>query len=416
MSEALQAIQDARKAGDFPTAQRLILAEAQRNGGKVSSLLGDQLALLHMASGHYAEARDLFLLIAAKFPDQPALWRNIGECSEVLGEYEVARHAFRQCIEAHHGRPDVKDAARGYFGMGSVLYRLGDPVGGESWWRDGLERACDSADAIFQRAAVRLTLGEYEQGWQDFEARRTMQGFRSSVRGHGQDPTRLPPDWDGVSDGRVLVYADQGAGDALLFSRWLRFMPCDYVLAVGAPLRRILDGFAVPPRCTHSAPLSSLPRLLAQPGPIPPHHGAAWKAPRNSKPRIGVCWKGATSYKNDRDRSCPADFRPALADPRWELVSLQQGEGAQFRDYQENAEFLNTLDAVVSVDTSTVHLAGMLNVPTVLIAQAQPFWCWGVRGETSSWYPSVRIVRRRHVWAWPDALAQAKDTLSRILP
>jgi hypothetical protein len=330
-----------------------------------------------------------------------------------MGEYEAAKAAFQSCIEAHNTKPQ-NDACRGHFGYGSQLFRLGDPANAEQFWRDGLTKDCQSADATMQRGFVKLALGMAD-GWADMEPRRTHSSFAASLRGHGVDPKKLEPDWDGEAEGTVRVYGDQGAGDAILFSRWLRYIPNQYYLHVGEPLRRLLDGYAQPPRCDWSVPLSSLPLLLRAHEPFPPNYAGPWARPKNAKPRIGVCWKGSSAYLNDKDRSCPYDPRPHLTDYRWDLYSLQQGTDFDSPDYQWNANYLRTLDAVITVDTSTSHLAATLGVPTILIAQSQPFWYTGISGGSTPWYPSVQIVRRRDVNDWHSAWQQAKALIRGML-
>lgn len=137
--------------------------------------------------------------------------------------------------------------------------------------------------------------------------------------------------------------------------------------------------------------------------------------PYDRKPRIGVCWKGSPKHLNDKDRSSPVDFRPVFQDEKWELVSLTAGHDFQPKDYQETAELMRTLDCVVTVDTSVVHVAGTLGVPTLLIPPACPEWRWGLRDGQSPWYPSVTMYRRKHVHDWPEVLGRVGQTLSEML-
>jgi hypothetical protein len=180
-------------------------------------------------------------------------------------------------------------------------------------------------------------------------------------------------------------------------------------------LRALLGHDGRPDKADYCVDIESLPLVLGMPEPIAPHCPAPWERPKNAMPRIGVCWQGASQHLNDRDRSCPFDPRPRLASKQWDLVSLQVGHGFQPKDYGATAAVLRGLAAVVSVDTSAVHVAGTLGVPTVLIPPAAPEWRWGVTGETTAWYPSVRVVRRRDVFDWGHAWAQATTTLEGML-
>ena len=55
-------------------------------------------------------------------------------------------------------------------------------------------------------------------------------------------------------------------------------------------------------------------------------------------------------------------------------------------DWLKTAEALETLDLLVSVDTSVAHLAGALGVPTVLLLNFPADWRWGQFGETTFLY------------------------------
>ena len=62
-------------------------------------------------------------------------------------------------------------------------------------------------------------------------------------------------------------------------------------------------------------------------------------------------------------------------------------------DWLQTAEVLESLDLLVSVDTSVAHLAGALGIPTVLILSAPADWRWGQSGRQTFLYDSIRIVR-----------------------
>lgn len=414
----LDAIKEARKAGRLEECEALIRAEIQRNGGHVSSLITDQLALLHMAAYRWEQARDLFALIASKFPDQALVWRNIGQCSEIMGDYQTARDAYREAVQCFNATPGP-DSARAWFGLGAQLFRLGMPEIGEAWWREGLTKDATSADARYQRSQVLLALGQYEEGWREFESRKGLRGYHDGIAARGGMPNL--PEWDGKSQGRVLCIMSQGAGDVIQFSRYLMDIEMESggnwpQLECGEPLRRFFRNFDMPDPCDFVMHLDSAPLILRAPTPIPPSwQPSAWGRPLGPKPRVGICWKGSDKHLNDKDRSCPYDPRPVIASDKWELVSLQVGDGFAPKDYQETAGVMRTLDAVLTVDTSVVHVAGTLGVPTVCIPPAAPEWRWGLRGERSEWYPSVRLVRRTDVYSWPEAWDRAKRTLEGML-
>jgi hypothetical protein len=141
-------------------------------------------------------------------------------------------------------------------------------------------------------------------------------------------------------------------------------------------------------------------------------------------PRVGICWSGNKDHSNDLDRSMPDYYANLLASEiGMGAVSLTVGRGFSptgkdtYRpeSFQATAEVIETLDAVISVDTAVAHLAGTLGLPTILLAPSAPEWRWGISGDSTPFYPSMQIVRRRNTNAWPSAIQEAATRLKGIL-
>jgi hypothetical protein len=413
------AIGEARRIGDLALAQKLIQEQAKLAGGKVSGALSYEWALVLMADKKYGEARDVLALFSNSYPDNAASWFLIGQCSEILGDYGLAEASFRESVRAHKRKIGQPDQARSYFSLGANLFRLGRNTEAEDAWRKGLRGECTTPEARFVRSQVLLAFGEWEEGWREFESRRSLPGFFVGAQSRGFAPPQSGVEWDGDAFGRVLVVGTQGAGDVIQFSRYFAAVHArsgeSPVCLPGAELGSFIgyDGDAA--STDFYCFIDSLPFILKMDKPLSPYPvRQTWRRPTNPKPRVGVCWKGSSHHLNDKDRSSPIDFREALQDERWEIVSLQYGEDFKPKGYLETAELMRTLDAVVSVDTSTIHLAGTLGIPSVLIPPASPEWRWQLRDATP-WYPSIEIVRRTRVDAWSEAIERAKKQLTGMV-
>jgi tetratricopeptide (TPR) repeat protein len=408
-------IERLRKAGDLDGALQLIQKSSKILGG-LDPWLAHQYAMVLIAKRQWADALAALMLLAAKRPANAQVRYQIATCLEQLGQYIDAKDAFKQATMLHAKDASQPDAARSWFGLGSCLYRLGKDDEARGAWERGLSLPVDTADGRFQRGLVHLALGNFREGWADYEARKELHGYREGLTARGV-PDELPPAWDGQSRGRVLCIGTQGAGDVIQFSRYLPFVAersgCEPRLMAGPELGPWL-GYQREGECVWSVALDSLPLVLGMPEPIPPT--LHWRYPQaNTKPVVGVCWKGNPHHGNDRDRSSPISFLEAFTDERWSVVSLQQGEGAHFPNYRATADAISHLDAVVSVDTSVIHVAGTLGVPSVVIPQCCPDYRWGIKGDRTPWYPSVRVVRRKKHDDWPNAIGRAKKQLREML-
>jgi len=69
-------------------------------------------------------------------------------------------------------------------------------------------------------------------------------------------------------------------------------------------------------------------------------------------------------------------------------------------DMDAFAALVSALDAVVSVDNSTVHLAGALGTKTAVLLNIDSDWRWGVEGVPCPWYRSVARLRQPAAGDW----------------
>jgi len=88
-----------------------------------------------------------------------------------------------------------------------------------------------------------------------------------------------------------------------------------------------------------------------------------------------------------------------------------------FNDLDGLAALIEACDVVVSVSNTTVHLAGALGKPTLVLL---PFalgriWYWHQHGERSLWYPSCRLLRQPQPGDWASPVAQALAEINKLL-
>ena len=146
--------------------------------------------------------------------------------------------------------------------------------------------------------------------------------------------------------------------------------------------------------------------------------------------RIGLVW-GAGSRIGDSElvalehrKSVPlAAFTSLAAVEECAFVSLQLGPAAaqatsppagialhdytgHIKDFADTAALMENLDLVISVCTSTAHLAGALGRPVWLLNRFDTDWRWFLDQDDSPWYPTMRIFRQAQPGVW-DSVVQA---------
>ncbi len=414
-------------ARSFREAVRVVPASPSAENG-----LGMALGGL----GRDAEAIVHFRRAVGLKADYPEARNNLGRALWKLGALEEALACLDHAVclapgaaEAHHNRALILGDLR-RFEESLAAYDC------------AIELDPGHVAAHRNRGLTLLMLGDYPRGWAELEWR--WKGTDLPRTEHARPPWRGEP-----LEGRtILLTAEQGVGDVI---QLLRFVPQVRALGAGrvvvhatealAPLLETCPGVdRVVGRAPEEsdfdvhAPLMSVPGLLGTttetvPAPIPylsadPARVARWRERLSSCPgfRVGVAWRGNPEYPRDSDRSFPlALFEPLARVAGVRLVSLQKGPGAEevtalggrfavvdFGDeldagpgaFLDTAAIMANLDLVVTADTSTVHLAGALGVPTWLPLSTAADWRWFRDREDSPWYPSVRLFRqeRRREW------------------
>lgn len=154
------------------------------------------------------------------------------------------------------------------------------------------------------------------------------------------------------------------------------------------------------------------------------------------KLKIGLCWK-SFGFKAGHRKSIELEFLKELfsfKDIQWvslqmdttdeDILYLQQTFGiALYRDVEVNAKAslddlcaqISVLDAVVSVSSSIVHLAGALGIPTYCLVPMKSFWYWHTSNGPSRWYKSVSLFRQTSRIGWEDPVSHLVSRLSEDL-
>jgi hypothetical protein len=144
-------------------------------------------------------------------------------------------------------------------------------------------------------------------------------------------------------------------------------------------------------------------------------------------PLVGLSWTSA-AIKIGPHKSIALETLKPLLDLPCRFVNLQYVQSATETvdprimnprvncrdDFEALAALLELCDVVVSVSSSTVHLAGALGRP-VLLMDANKLWYWGNKsGDQSLWYPSLTVYPRDHVMApWDNVVQRVKAELER---
>lgn len=496
VEDAAQALKNAVRLRPLETERHLALAAFLARHGRVAEgicasqkalalepnniFVQNQHALLLERAGKIRDAAPHFAQVAAGLPENAAALANYGAALFAQGAFEEARQVLTQSVhkqpnaaETHNNLGLVQmalgalpaavehletacaqcpDDARLATNYGTALAESGRAAEAEALFRRAMTlpgaSAQDRARARFNLGPLLLGEGRFEDGWRYFESRKDLLPNR-----HTQDL----PDWNGQAQTPpVLVYAEQGLGDILQFSRYITHAAsrAPVVLAVPSTVRGLMtrldlgDAVSVLPDgaqaaeygATAACSLLSLPYVLgmAEPFAWQPQVDLPYHAPASTQRiRVGLCWAGNPTYRFDRRRSLdPVCLGPLARVEGVSFHSLQQNpeklppfalEPLSEGDLVQTASIIQGLDAVVTVDTGMAHLAGLLGKPTWLLNRFGGDWRWGQgaitpqsTGEARSlWYPSVSVVTQPQAGEgmapWHEPVVQVVAALQALV-
>ena len=172
--------------------------------------------------------------------------------------------------------------------------------------------------------------------------------------------------------------------------------------ALGVDVMAGAEGLALPRRDAWSL-VGSLPRWLGVQAP------EAYLPSAPGGQGTGVVTRGAASFARDAERSLPPDLAAELTALPGADSLAPEDTGA--KDFEDTRRIIAGLERVITVDTAVAHLAGAMGKPTWVLVAHDPDWRWGWAGETSAWYPSVRLFRQSAPGDWAPVLRAVREAL-----
>jgi hypothetical protein len=362
-----------------------------------------------------------------------------------LGQLDEAEAAARRAIHLKVSSPAAHN------NLANVLTELRRPDEAAIEYHRALELAPGWPQATFGLALVTLLRGDFERGWPLYESR--WEAWQIPRRQFSQ------PIWDGgpLDGRRILLHSDQGFGDGIQFIRYAPLIAArggEVIVECPSPLVElfrttpgitevIAAGDPLPPfDCRlsitsqplvfqtnqHNIPRET-PYLFAD-----PNRREIWRARlglNRTRPRIGLAWAGGARYRRDRLRSIPFPLLlPLLRIEGVDFYSLQVATDPpsplpdtpslidhtkHLENFADTAAFISELDLVISADTAVAHLAGALARPVWTLLSHVPDWRWGLDGEKTPWYPTMRLFRQPTFGDWSSVIERVISELPRTI-
>ena len=315
--------------------------------------------------------------------------------------------------------------------------------------------------ALYNRGMALLGTGSLETGWAEWEHR-----FNADCTAKRSPTYGSLPMWQGESlvGKRILVYAEQGLGDELLFASCIPdlvkqgadvFLQCNPRLAPlfarsfpgvtvhGGPRDEALEWLTEAGGVHVQSPAGSLARYLRRSlGDFPaanaylrpdPNRVMYWRrrlAELGLGLNVGFAWRSRLQDPLRQRRYAQLSewldlFRLRgvnmiclqYDDCDAELAELTKRHGVQmtrfpdldlFNNLDDSVALMSALDRVISVITSTFRFAAGAGVETWLLAPPMRNWV-NLGTDHLPWYPSVRVFRQTELGRWDDVVSRVVE-------
>jgi tetratricopeptide (TPR) repeat protein len=393
--------------------------------------------------------------------DYAEAYCNRGNVLRELDRSEAAVASYDQAIAIR------SDYAEAYSNRGVVLTELQQVHAALASYNQAIAVNPDYAQAYFNRSTALLLNGDFEQGWTDYEWRwKHERGVAVKASRNLRQPLWLGS--QSLAGKSILLHSEQGLGDTIQFCRYATLVAdlgAFVVLEVPASLEGLLtslngvsalvtQGQALP-ECDYQCPLMSLPlafrtTLSGVPADVPYLRASVekvrpWreKLGERRKPRVGLVWSGGFRpdqpevWAANRRRNIPLAKLASLKGADIEFYSLQKGQPAEselaellankwdgpavldysshLQDFSDTAALIDQLDLVISVDTSTAHVAGAMGKPLWILNRFDTCWRWLMHGNDSPWYPTAKLYRQERAGDWDGVIRRVRSDLMALV-
>lgn len=378
----------------------------------------------------------------------------------LLGRAYLEQSAYDEALASYQHAVHLDNTlAEPFNGIGIIWHKQGDYALASEYFREAIALQPDFAEAHLNLSYAVLLQGELTEGWHEYEWRLQTNQVKDLVasmniaRWHGES----------LAGKRLLVSSEQGIGDEIMFAGLYEELgelaesvtiSCDKRLI---PLfeRSLHNITFIDKKVTRQQDVNnfdykisaaSLMQYLRQDMREFPEREAylfcdeeaveRWRQRYEALPNelsVGISWRGGGKLYTKQVRSIDLnDWAPILKSSRVNCINLQYGDCADelksvseslgvpiydwddvdpMKDLDGFAAKVAALDLVISIDNSTVHMAGAVGTPVWTLLPFVPDWRWFLGTDATVWYSCMELIRQPRPEDWNSVLQQVEKAL-----
>lgn len=381
-------------------------------------------AMVYMRRTRWADAEKLLKQIIGVENNNAQAYKMLGDCHFLQVHYTEAELCYAKTVTMDPKPEPIHDLGVSIVSQGRVEESI-------AHFREASRLMPDRPDFKHHLAIMLVLGGHLEEGWELMKYRMQCQGVTSTF----PEPEKY---WEGedLTGKTIVLRSEQGWGDTIMFSRYLPELQ-----------KRAAKVYFWCQRQMVSFVEKNFPGVIARPNDVAPplefdYHINLMCLPRRfpglylsppaqsrSGEGIGICWFGSPSHKADHLRSVPIERFARIAEiAGGKLKCLGYGRFTdkpafmeyfidECMDWQETADRIKSLNLIITVDTAIAHLAGFVGKECWLLLPYVPDFRWGMSGDRTPWYDSVKLYRQPRLMDWDSVFAKVEDDLrARVSP
>ena len=418
---------------EFDKAKKILLKVEKTNIQQFATL--ELLGKIYLQKNDFASA-DNYYLKALNINESIDSLNGLGVSLQKQGKFAKAQKYFAKAISIY---PNIAGNQLNYANNCYYMNNFDEAI----IHFDIAIKLENLSAAHIGKSFVLLTQKLFQKGFDEYEW-----GLTKFTPPEGTKAVK----WNGQqAEGKnIFIYAEQGLGDSIQFSRFLvnvKNKGLNITLFCNEPLRKLfeLNPFVdkiqnqISPEIDYYSSIINLPKVLglereenfALPDGllnIDKKLIRKWSSRINRKKlNVGLVWESKSKSETTECRSIPFDVvEPLLKIENVDFCILQKEYDTEVVDllmnkYSNiqiiNKDFLNVaaiienVDVVITVDSVVAHIAGILNKETWVLLPFVSDWRWQYSGDSSYWYPSVKLFRQNKFNGWDGVILNVKTAL-----
>tara|TARA_Y100000590_G_scaffold468628_1_gene652218 strand:- start:10935 stop:12737 length:1803 start_codon:yes stop_codon:yes gene_type:complete len=380
----------------------------------------------------------------------PSIYSNIGITYRGLRKYNESIKFLNKALEIDNNfEPALINKA-------VALTDLNDFKLAESIYLKILKLNSTNVEAATNLGMLYLSNENFIDGWKYFEKRWDQKTFQEYIKTNKKY-------WDGINtEKKLLIVSEQGLGDQILFGSMINdlkkickniFLTCDPKLE--KIFRNSFKEINIISRNDFNEknpgdffdihiPLGNLGKYLRKNkqdfintnNPYLIDNFEKTKIIKNNIKKnnsllCGISWK-SNNKEIGIDKSISLDsLKDIIQIKNIDFVNLQYGEVKKdleefnqkskktilemdnvdvTNDIESLCSLIRNCDFVLTTSNTTAHLAGALNIPTLIIVPRGKgkFFYWTANKSSTLWYPSVKIFRQNEDFTWKSTIKEVE--------